>query len=251
MVSNTALAAVCVWAGLHDHLLFESHTLAENIQSYAVDLRSKQQAEYILAAKEGRPPGQYWVDVEPPKALSDVIESIMGAVYVSDNFSPIGAEAFFDNVIKPFFNQHITLQTLSHHPTKILFELFQSEGCQEFEIVKEAITADGYGHTAECFVIVHEVILASTRDTSATSAARRASIQALNAIEGDPDFMMRTCDCRALSQARKAAKKQTRMLPKASDEAEEQTVENALKAEQSKSQGSLHATSLEPDNSTK
>jgi hypothetical protein len=29
------------------------------------------------------------------------------------------------------------LKTLSHHPTKILFELFQAQGCQQFEIVKE------------------------------------------------------------------------------------------------------------------
>jgi len=70
------------------------------------------------------------------QVLSDVIESVMGAIYVSDNFSPEGVEAFFDAILKPFFDRHITLKTLSHHPTKILFELFQSRGCQEFEIDK-------------------------------------------------------------------------------------------------------------------
>ena len=84
------------------------------------------------------------------QALSDVVESIVGAVYVSDNFSPVGSEAFFDRVLKPFYDQHITLRTLSHHPTKVLFELFQSEGCQQFEITKEAIARDANGHTAEC-----------------------------------------------------------------------------------------------------
>ena len=67
MVSNSALAAVCVWAGLHEHLLFESVTLADNIRHYANVLRSHQRVEYTLATQEGRPPGQYWVDVEPPK----------------------------------------------------------------------------------------------------------------------------------------------------------------------------------------
>lgn len=71
------------------------------------------------------------------KALSDVVESIAGAIYISDNFDPIGAEALFDNVLKPFYDKHITLQTLSHHPTKILFELLQAEGCQNFEVVKD------------------------------------------------------------------------------------------------------------------
>lgn len=69
--------------------------------------------------------------------LSDVIESIIGAIYISDNFSPIGAECLFDNVLKPFYDKHITLQTLSHHPTKILFELLQAQGCQQFELTKD------------------------------------------------------------------------------------------------------------------
>jgi endoribonuclease Dicer len=64
------------------------------------------------------------------------VESIIGAIYISDNFSPVGAEALFDNILKPFYDRHITLKTLSHHPTKILFELFQAQGCQSFELTK-------------------------------------------------------------------------------------------------------------------
>ncbi|EJD00954.1 ribonuclease III [Fomitiporia mediterranea MF3/22] len=209
MVSNAALAAVCVWSGLHEHLLFESSALEKSIQSYAVELEQRQLAEHEQAAREDRQPGQYWVDVEPPKALSDVVESIFGAVYVSDNFSPIGAEKFFDKVLAPFYDQHITLHTLSHHPTKILFELFQSQGCQNFELVKDSIDSreNEYSHTVESTVIVHDIVLASASDTSVTASARRASDIALDAIEGDPSFMARYCDCRAINQAKKAAKK--------------------------------------------
>ena len=151
MVSNAALAAVCIWSGLHEHLLFESASLEHSIQTYADELYERQMAEYEAATREGRQPGQYWVDIEPPKALSDVVESIIGAVYVSDNFSPVGAETFFDKVLAPFYDRHITLHTLSHHPTKILFELFQSQGCQSFELVKEPIDSryNEYGHTVK------------------------------------------------------------------------------------------------------
>lgn len=45
-------------------------------------------------------------------------------------------------------------------------------------------------------VLVHEVILASAEDVSPTSAGRMASLLALDALEGDADFMTRTCDCR-------------------------------------------------------
>lgn len=83
------------------------------------------------------------------QALSDVVESIIGATYISDNFSPVGVEKVFDKILKPFYDKHITLQTLSHHPTKILFELFQAQGCSQFEIIRR-IQTDGLRQTAQC-----------------------------------------------------------------------------------------------------
>ena len=67
MVSNSALAAVCVWSGLHEFLLYESSLFSTIIPGYAIELRDKQEKEYELAEQEGRSPGQYWLDIEPPK----------------------------------------------------------------------------------------------------------------------------------------------------------------------------------------
>jgi hypothetical protein len=67
MVSNSALAAVCVWSGLQEHLLLESYHLASSIQVYADQLKDKQAAEYEAAERDGRSPGQYWLEIEPPK----------------------------------------------------------------------------------------------------------------------------------------------------------------------------------------
>jgi endoribonuclease Dicer len=56
--------------------------------------------------------------------------------------------------------------------------------------------------------VVHDVILACGYDyTSATFAARRASLESLDALEGDPEFMSRLCDCRQKAEQRKAAKR--------------------------------------------
>lgn len=66
-MSNSTLAAVCVWSGLQEHLLFESYILAGSIQAYADELKLKQTKEYELAEKENRAPGQYWLEIEPPK----------------------------------------------------------------------------------------------------------------------------------------------------------------------------------------
>ena len=67
MVSNSALAAVCVEAQLHEHIMFESLSLANSMDAYAIKIKAKQKEEYELAAQEGRSPGQYWLDVDAPK----------------------------------------------------------------------------------------------------------------------------------------------------------------------------------------
>lgn len=218
MVSNSTLAAVCVYSGVHEHLIFESQSIASSIQAYSELLDSARKADEVRSKIEGRLPGQYWVDIEQPKVLSDVLESVMGAIYVSDNFSPEGVEAFFDSLLKPFFDQHITLKTLSHHPTKILFELFQSRGCQEFLIDKHA-DPETPG-VVTCDVVCHDIILASAEDPTAQFAARKASFLALDALEGDAEFMSRICSCRSINEAKKAAKKTAAKNMSEFDEAE-------------------------------
>ncbi|KAJ6539259.1 hypothetical protein B0H19DRAFT_1314532 [Mycena capillaripes] len=188
MVSNSALAAVCVSSGLYNHLLLASR-LTSSVTDYMEKLQVKQTEEYELARLEKRSPGQYWQEIEPPKVLSDVVESVIGAIYVSDNFTPVGVEAFFEFVLKPFYDKHITLRTVAHHPTKILFELIQAQKCQKFQLLKEKAPGITY-----CHVLVHDVILASGEGPSISLAARSASWCALDALEGDAEFL-RICDC--------------------------------------------------------
>ncbi|KAK0212596.1 hypothetical protein DFS33DRAFT_1248292 [Desarmillaria ectypa] len=197
MVSNRALAALCVCSGLHQHLLFQSTELALCISNYEKEVKRKQSEEYTAAQKEGRAPGQFWFDIDPPKPLSDVVESIMGAMCISDDFQPDGVEAIFINLVQPFYDRHITLQTLSHHPTKVLLELLQASGCQDFEISKEDDNGD-----VQCSVLVHDIVLASATEANPISAARLASLWALDALEGDSSFLARTCDCRTVNDAR-------------------------------------------------
>ncbi|KAI0269161.1 hypothetical protein BC834DRAFT_820033 [Gloeopeniophorella convolvens] len=212
MVSNMTLGAICVEVGLHEHLMFESFDLANKIRAYVELLTQKRDEEYQLAKEEGRAPGQYWIDTPPPKALSDVVESVIGAIFISDNFSPEGAQSFFDKILKPFYDKHITLRTLSHHPTKTLFEILQAHGCQQFEVTRDYESNEEFGHGMRCDVVVHEVILASATGPSAISASKWAAVFALDAIEGDPDFITRTCDCRAKTLAKKAHKKALKQM---------------------------------------
>ncbi len=73
------------------------------------------------------------------QVLSDVMESIIGAIYVDDSYKNNGVQTFFDNHLKPFYDHHIRLQTLSDHPNKTLTEILHAESCQNHSIVKEMI----------------------------------------------------------------------------------------------------------------
>lgn len=88
MVSNSALAAVCVWSGLHQYLLFESPYLENSIRSYASELEVRQQNEYAEAKIEGRPPGQYWLDIEPPKVGPRITFICLPASFVDCSQGP-------------------------------------------------------------------------------------------------------------------------------------------------------------------
>ncbi|EAU84711.2 hypothetical protein CC1G_00230 [Coprinopsis cinerea okayama7 len=197
MVANSTLATVCILSGIYKHLVFGSYQLSSAIEDYAEAINERADKEYALAEQENRMPGQFWPDIEPPKALSDVIESIIGALYISDNFCPVGTEAFFDKVLRPFFDKHISLRTLTHHPTKTLFEYIQAHGCQQLKLSKGPQQKGG---KMSCEILVHETVCASASDVSLSVAAREASTRALDRFKEDGDFLFKLCDCRTGGQ---------------------------------------------------
>lgn len=56
-------------------------------------------------------------------------------------------------------------------------------------------------------VICHDIILSSAIDTTLPLATRRGCYMALDALEGDPEFLTRTCDCRAILAAERAERR--------------------------------------------
>lgn len=70
--------------------------------------------------------------------MSDIIESIVGAIFVSDGFDIKPLRAVFEKLFEPFYNKYIRLQTLSPHPTTTLMELLQAEHCHAHGMRKKA-----------------------------------------------------------------------------------------------------------------
>ncbi|KAH9943037.1 uncharacterized protein BXZ73DRAFT_87473 [Epithele typhae] len=201
MVSNHALAAFCVHANLHHHIRFESPDLRDAIEKYVGALGALRKKEYTSAESEQRLPGQYWLELpmEPPKVLSDVVEALVGALYVGDNFFEPSVGRFFDGAFRQFVEAHIRLQTLSANPKATILELLQAEGCQECAVVKRpSVKASG---PVQMEVVIHGKVLASATDASAAVATRQACMAALDTLATDPELLARTCDCKAVPPA--------------------------------------------------
>ncbi|KAI0334804.1 ribonuclease III [Cubamyces sp. BRFM 1775] len=237
MVSNRALAAFCVHAGLHRHLVLASDQLATAIARYVDALEARRSREYELATSENRLPGQYWLDLpmEPPKCLSDVVESVIGALYVGDSFFEVGVGRFFDAVFKPFMDAHVRLQTLSANPKVTLLELLQAEGCQQHAVVKipqDRQNAPVHMEGGCSSLQIHGHVVASATDLSAVIATRKVSLAALDALTNDHELLARICDCGSGEGKRQHQQQQSIKSDEVmqDEEAEAAEVEEAMEA---------------------
>ncbi|EJT97649.1 ribonuclease III [Dacryopinax primogenitus] len=194
IVSNAALAAFCVDLGLHHYIIHDSPHLVETVSSYAKEITKAKEEDLAAAAAEDRAPGEYWVTLEPPKVLSDIVEALLGAIYVSDSFDPSGYENVFDRLFKPFFMKRVSLNTLSQHPTSLLFALLQQRGCHRFELTKTRAETDLLTEV-QCDFVLHGKVLATSIHSSSAGASRRASAMALELIQTQPELLDKLCSC--------------------------------------------------------
>nr|GAT54023.1 predicted protein [Mycena chlorophos] len=185
MVSNRTLAAICIETGLYEHVML-APALYSSVRLYAQALEKARSDEFGSVA-EGRPTGQYWQEIDAPKVLSDAVESMLGAVYLSDDIE--AAESAFNALLRPFFTRNLSTSAIAHHPSKLLQERIQGNKCHNFELVKKKTSL-----SAQCEVVVHDVVLATGEGVSTALATRQACWRALDALDGDPGFL-KICDC--------------------------------------------------------
>ena len=69
------------------------------------------------------------------QVLSDVMEGILGALYVSDNCTLEGAEKFFSKIFKPFFDEFVTFEMLVRHAADAVLEMLNRLGCRQYSNV--------------------------------------------------------------------------------------------------------------------
>ncbi|KAI0152527.1 hypothetical protein F4776DRAFT_652761 [Hypoxylon sp. NC0597] len=199
MVSNQFLGCLCVSLGLQTHMLSMSLGLQKEITDYvaAIDEARKAAEEEAESANLGRASyaRNFWVGIQkPPKALPDIVESYVGALFVDSKFDYGEVQRFFDMHVRPYFeDMHIYDTFANRHPVTFLANMLQLHfHCADWRLMIQEIAVEGapIGHAQVlCGVMIHGEV----REHATAPSGRYAKIIAAKKI-------MRTLESMSLEE---------------------------------------------------
>ncbi|KAL7941514.1 hypothetical protein V8C42DRAFT_348640 [Trichoderma barbatum] len=224
MVSNQFLGCLCVKLGLHKFILLASSALLGDIGRYAAQLeqaeetaRQKSQGGRVEATSgeslkaEGQLVRQnFWIELpQPPKALADVVEALVGAMFVDSGYSFSVVLSFFTKFIQPFFEDMALYSSFaSNHPVTALSHKLQVDFCcNQWRLHVANVPAPleaGIAVVSEsellCALMVHgKVIAHATSPKSGTEAKKtvaKLALEKLALIQDVAHFRREMeCDC--------------------------------------------------------
>lgn len=198
MVSNKFLAALAVSLDFDKLFAVKTSKLAAAIFDYAAKVRTELQKPDFKK--------DFWTHVDtekPPKALSDLVESTLGAMLIDSDFDYTCIEQFFNTHVKPFFVD-ISLYDgfASMQPTSFIHKKLTGEyGCSNFKVQWDERQEDVHALDVETLagVLVHGNPVASATGASPRYARVRASQRAIEVLDGmtRAEFRRRFgCNCK-------------------------------------------------------
>jgi endoribonuclease Dicer len=196
MIGNRALGMIGATTGFHKHIRHCHSTVEHQIRDYVTELQ-----EAKLAA--GPNVADYWTTVpDPPKCLADIVEAYVGAVFIDSNFDYNEVQRFFDQHIRPYFEDMSLYDGYANnHPCTHLHHLLdQTYGCRQYRIIAKPVPMVG-AFDSKCVVVavmIHNEVFAHDMGESMRYARVRVAKMALEKIEGMglADFRQRfKCRC--------------------------------------------------------
>ncbi|GAB0134098.1 hypothetical protein EsDP_00002483 [Epichloe bromicola] len=179
MVSNHFFACLCVELGLHRHLLTTGSSMIGKNAHFAEQLEQAKAGSW-RAGSDGQPSLDFWVSLtQPPKALSDVLEAVVGAMFVDAKYDYQVVHDFFTRFISPYFADMALYDTYAAgHPVTVLTKLMQDVfSCHSWRLcvstVPRGSEAGSSALTEEnvvCAMMVHGKVVGSQIRTNGRDA---------------------------------------------------------------------------------
>ncbi|KAM6478310.1 hypothetical protein HDV62DRAFT_400793 [Trichoderma sp. SZMC 28011] len=233
MVSNQFLGCLCVKLGLHKHILLATNALLGDIGRYAGQLEqaeemarqrsqggdqdsssdgssAQDEAQSIPQAEAQSIPQDFWIEVpQPPKALADVVEALVGAMFVDSGFSFSVVLNFFTKFIQPFFEDMALYSSFaSNHSVTALSHKLQAEFCcnqWKLHVANVPTSLDtGIAVASEsdllCALMIHGKVIAHATSSKSGMEAKvtvaKLALEKLALIQDAAQFRREMeCDC--------------------------------------------------------
>jgi endoribonuclease Dicer len=148
MVSNKFLGCLAVSLGFHKNVVSLSPAVLSENASYEADYTcalEKAQADAQAAGLDKKDYARnFWVDcLTPPKCLSDVVESYIGAIFVDSHYDFSVVQTFFDTYVLPFFADMTLYDSFAgNHPVTRISKLIQDRfHCREWRLLVHEMAA--------------------------------------------------------------------------------------------------------------
>ncbi|RIA97599.1 hypothetical protein C1645_813834 [Glomus cerebriforme] len=191
-VNNHILGAICERIGLQKHIIHFSPKLMAAMTEFVKTVNEMRD--------QGEAVGEYWSDLDVPKVMSDVIESMLGAVFVDSEFDPDVPQRLFDKWIAPVLNEHVTPETLKVHPVKSLTEHLQQKVRCTMLLLRNHTTEGPDGQEPDsqrCTIFIHDKAIAHAASNNIRSARKLAAQQILDKIKlgNEPNYLENMCTC--------------------------------------------------------
>ncbi|XBI11089.1 hypothetical protein VPH35_138215 [Triticum aestivum] len=168
-VDKEKLARIAVDHGIHRFLRHKAPKLEEQIADFVKELC---QYEYHSNGL-----------LDAPKVLSDIVESLIGAIYLDSKYN----QELVWQVFRKLANPLISLESLGKHPVSELLEFGQKTG----RIVD--ISKDGWVKDTKVDVFVDGVLVASAtyaqKKEIASNRAAKAALDKLKEMSGQSDVL--------------------------------------------------------------
>lgn len=183
IVSNQFLGCLCVSLGLQKHMVSMTGGLQNEIADYvtAITEARNQAEEEAEASGLGRDAyaRNYWMrEKRPPKSLSDIVESYIGAVFVDSEYNYEEVQRFFDTHVLPYYeNMHLYDTYANNHPVTLLTNLLATEfHCAGWRIMSSE-TDDEDREFAATKVVAGLVIHGTVRESGFADSGRYAKLK--------------------------------------------------------------------------
>ncbi|EPX73671.1 uncharacterized protein SOCG_02889 [Schizosaccharomyces octosporus yFS286] len=192
-VCNHSLAYVAFTLGLHKYLEYDNSEMFRLIYEYK---------DMIEEAKMNNVP-YFWLQIDPPKFIADIFESLICAIYLDSNFS-FESLKFILPLLVDVLGDPLNLQKENLVLAKI-HKLLSSQGCSNYKVIQEeeqeAREDENFNLKRESYIFYSVSFVRHDRVVCVGTSRKRnsAKISMKNKLKGlldkNSNLLLYSCDC--------------------------------------------------------